>query len=101
MSDKIFIVETISVFRHTYYIRAKEATHAQDEVVCRLHDSDFIEGSQHHVGENISDCREVTEREFLKTFDRENHYLKEWSRERKMDHINVIDYGRETKDELV
>lgn len=93
MSDKIFIVETVCVFRKTYYVKAKEASHAEDEVVCQMDNPDFIEGSQCHVAENISHVRQVTEREFLKTFDHENPYLKEWTREHKLGHINVVDYS--------
>ena len=97
MSDKIFVVETISVFRHTYYVRAKEATHAMDEVVCNIenHSDSWVEGSQYHVGENIANCIEVTEEEFLQLFNKENEYLKNWKVEQKFGMINVIDYGKD------
>lgn len=97
MSNKIFVVETISTFRHTYYVRAKEASHAMDEVVCNLdiRNDGWIEGSQFPVGENIANCIEVTEEEFLKVFDRENEYLCNWTDEHKMQRINVVDYGEE------
>lgn len=97
MSDKIFVVETVSVFRHTYYVKAKEASHAMDEVVCNVegYNDKWIEGSQFHVGENIANCVEVTEEEFLKLFDKENSYLKDWTDERKLEMINVIDYGKD------
>ena len=97
MSDKIFVVETVSVFRHTYYVRAKESSHAMDEVVCNVegYNDRWIEGSQFHVGENIANCIEVTEEEFLKLFDKENDYLKDWTDERKLEMINVIDYGED------
>ena len=91
-NEKIYAVETISLFRITYYVKAKEATHAMDEVVCRLTDEMFIEGSQNHISEDIANVVEVTEEEFLKLFDKENDYLKNWSKEQKLARINVIEY---------
>jgi len=92
MDEKIYVVETISLFRHTYYVKAKESGHAMDEVVCRIHDSEFIEGSQYHISEDIANVIEVTEEEYLKLFDKENDYLKNWTDEQKLARINVIDY---------
>jgi len=92
MNEKIYVVETISLFRHTYYVKAKEASHALDEVVCRLTDEYFIEGSQTHISEDIANVIEVTEEEYLKLFDKENDYLENWSKEQKLDRINVIEY---------
>lgn len=94
MASKIYIVETVSVFRHTYYVKAKEAAHAMDEVVCGMGTSDLIEGSQMHVGENISHVREVTEREFLKVYDQENEHTRHLSNAEKLKSINVIDYTK-------
>lgn len=92
MTDKIYVVETIGIFRNTYYVRCKEGSHAADEVVCRIHDPDFIEGSQFFVDESIANVREVTEEEFIRTFDSENEYLSKWPKEKKLERINVIDY---------
>ena len=93
--QKIYVVETISSFRHTYYIKAKDPVHAMDEVVCQLgnYQDNFIEGSQNHIDESIANVIEVTEDEFIKVFDHENDYLKGWSKERKLQQINVIDYS--------
>lgn len=90
--SKIYVVETISTFRHTYYIRAKEEIHAQDEVVCNISNPEFIEGSQKHIDESISNTIELTEEEFIKLFDKENEYLRSWSKDQKLDMINVINY---------
>jgi hypothetical protein len=97
MSDEehIYIVETISTFRHTYYVKARCAVHAMDEIVCQLGnwDEKFIEGSQNHVGEDIASVMEVDEDTFVKIFDTENDYMRNWTRERKLERINTIDYG--------
>lgn len=92
MNEKIYAVETISLFRHTYYVKAKEESHAMDEVVCRMTDEMFIEGSQNHISEDIANVVELTEEEFLKLFDKENDYLKNWSKEQKLARINAIEY---------
>jgi hypothetical protein len=93
--EQIYIVETISTFRHTYYVKARCAEHAMDEVTCQLGnwDENFIEGSQNHVGEDIASVMEVDEDYFIKTFDAENDYMRKWTREKKLERINTIDYG--------
>ena len=92
MNSKIFVVETVSIFKHTYYISAEEASHAEDEVVCRLDDATFTEGSQKHITETIVDTKTLTEDQFIELFDRENDYLKSWSKEQKLNMINVVNY---------
>lgn len=95
--ERIYVVETISSFRNTYYVKARDKVHAMDEVVCQLSDyqDTFIEGSQKHIDESIANVIEVTEEEFIKVFDHENDYLKGWSKERKLQQINVIDYSEQ------
>ena len=90
----IFVVETIMTYRMTYFVKAREATHAIDEVVCNENNYDFIEGAQHHLGEQISNCTEVSEEEFLRIFDKENDYHRNWTKEKKLKMINEIDYDR-------
>lgn len=93
--EKIYVIETISSFRNTYYVKARDQVHAMDEVVCQLSDyqDTFIEGSQKHIDESIANVIEVTEEEFIKVFDQENDYLRGWSKEQKLQQINVIDYS--------
>ena len=94
MNGKIFVVETVSIFKHTYYISAEEASHAEDEVVCNLDNCEFIEGSQKHITETIVETKEVSEEEFIRVFDKENDYLSSWDKEKKFKMINVIDYNK-------
>ena len=96
MADKkLYIVETISMFRMRYVVEALEEEHAQDEVVCGLGNTDFQEFSQHHVDEVITGSREITKEEYIKMFDKENDYLEKWPEEQKMSFINKIDYDKE------
>jgi len=95
-----YMVETISIHRIRYVVEAKEATHATDEVVSRLGDINFDEFSQYHVDEVISSVREINDDEYLKMFDEDNDYLKNWTDEQKFDFVQKIDYKEKTLEEL-
>ena len=100
MSDKkLYVVETISMFRMRYVVEAKEAEHAADEVVFSLGNTEFKEFSQHHVDEVITSTREITQEEYLKLFDTDNDYLAEWSVDEKLSFVNRIDYDKNKRDE--
>lgn len=100
MSDKkLYVVETISMFRMRYVVEAKEAEHAADEVVFSLGNTEFKEFSQHHVDEVITSTREITQEEYLKLFDTDNDYLAEWSVDEKLSFVNQIDYDKNKRDE--
>jgi len=87
-----YVVETISMFRMRYVVEGKSSEHAMDEVVMNLTDSDFKEFSQHHVDEVITSSREIDDEEYLKMFDEDNDYLKDWDLEQKMQYVNKINY---------
>jgi hypothetical protein len=89
---KIVLVETISTFRHVYAVRLPDDEpneNAIDDVVWNadLIDSSLSEVSQNHIGEDIFSHRVVTEDQYIELFDRENDYLKEWPREKKLEFI--------------
>jgi hypothetical protein len=95
MADKkLYIVETVSMFRMRYVVEALEEEHANDEVVCAIGNTDFQEFSQHHVDEVITGSREITKEEYLKMFDKDNDYLATWPEEQKLGFINKIDYDK-------
>lgn len=92
--SKLVMVDVLSSFRIRYVVRAKNTEDALDEVVMReTIDTDFREFSQKHIQPTaIIDHREITEEEYLRIFDEDNDYLKEWTDEQKKKYINVIDY---------
>ena len=56
METKLYLVETVSIFRHRYVVEAKEAEHANDEVVMNttgVYDDKWNEFSQKHISEDI------------------------------------------------
>lgn len=87
-----YMVESISMFRMRYVIEAENAEHAKDEVT--MNDGRLREFSQLHLDEVITSTREIDEAEYLRMFDEDNDYLKEWDRDQKMGWVNVIDYDK-------
>lgn len=89
MTQRYAIVTTISTFRHRYAIPIREGESAyslQDLVTCNA----VEEFSQLHLGEQISDALEMSEDQMLELFDRDNEYLRGWSRERKIAWVNKL-----------
>jgi hypothetical protein len=77
-------------------VQAKNAEHAQDEVVMKTtgpFDENWQEFSQHHVDECITSTRKLSEKEYLKLFDKDNDYLKDWDTDKKLRFVNKIDYN--------
>jgi len=93
MEKKLYLVETVSIFRQRYVVEAREAEHASDEVVMNVSNGSFKEFSQKHVDELITSTREITADEYVKLFDEDNDYLSKWNISQKMQSINTIDYG--------
>ena len=65
-----------------------DAEWACDSVTCE----EVEEFSQKYLGEQIIDHYVVDENAIIDTFDRDNDYLKEWTREQKLEHIRCL-YG--------
>lgn len=88
-----YLVETVSVFRMRYVIEAENAAHAKDEVSMNM--GDLQEFSQYHVDEMITSTREIDKAEYLRLFDEDNEYCKDWTEEQKLGWCNVIDYDKQ------
>jgi hypothetical protein len=90
--SKIVLVETVQTFRHMYAVELKDDEpneYALDSVVnlATGGTTKLQEFAQNHVGEDIFSYREISEEEYLKIFDRENDYLKQWTPEQKKQFI--------------
>jgi deoxyribose-phosphate aldolase len=99
MEKKLYLVETVSIFRQRYVVEAREAEHAADEVVMNVSNGSFKEFSQKHVDELITSTREITADEYVKLFDEDNDYLSKWNISQKMQSINTIDYGENNEED--
>jgi len=89
---KIYIVESVTMFRMRYAVFATCEEDALDEFTMRLEDENFHEMSQQHIGENIVSVRKVSEKKFLKQYDNDNG-PSSWTDDQKLSVINVIDYA--------
>jgi len=61
----LYLVETVTMFRHYYVVDAKEADHAGDTVVMQ----EAEEFDQQYLGETIVSTREITKKEFFQMAD--------------------------------
>lgn len=87
MSDKkLFVVETLSQHRMLYAVEAE--TQAQAEEFVLNSTADIKEMGQNHLGESVFCAYETNEDDYIEAFDDINDYLKEWTREKKLEYIN-------------
>lgn len=91
---KLVMVDSLHQFRMRYCVEVEDnIDHALDEVTLREFDMDFHEFSQKSLEPTvILSHREITEEEYLKMFDEDNDYLKNWTKEQKLNFINKINY---------
>lgn len=80
---ELVLVECVSTFRMRYMVEVPKgkAEWALDTVT--MNEAD--EFSQEHLGEQIVSHRVVTEDEAIALCDVDNHYCKEWAREKKLE----------------
>lgn len=89
VGKKLVLVEAISQYRMRYVVECDEVEHAADEVVMERVKDEF---SQLHLGEVITSTREIDRGEYLRLFDQDNDYLKDWEPDQKFRMIHCIDY---------
>ena len=93
MAKKLYLVETVSMFRMRYVIEADEESHALDEVTIHATGGEeIVEFSQKHLDEVIVSSQEISDKKYMKLFDEDNHYLSRWPDEEKRKYINKIEY---------
>ena len=102
MSDERYVVVTaISTHRMRYAIPVSELqklspeTDITDNPAIQIewaNDSvtmeEVKEFSQHHLGEQILDTFILDEKRMLTMFDRDNDYLSDWTKEKKLEHVH-------------
>jgi len=84
-----YLVETISYHRIRYVIECDSAEHAKDTVTM----NEAEEMSQEHIDEAIIGCREIDDAEYLRVFNEDNDYLREWSDEQKFKFVHKVEYN--------
>jgi len=83
-----YLVETVDFFRMRYVIECESAEHAKDVVTMR----EAEEFSQLHLNETITSTRVIDDAEYLRLFDEDNAYLKDWSEEQKFNYVHEVNY---------
>jgi hypothetical protein len=91
MEKKLYLVETVSMFRMRYVIEAVKKNMQPMNLLWKLAE-DFHEFSQQHIDEVIVSTRELSAKDYLELFDKDNQYLKSWDIAEKMRFINSVDY---------
>lgn len=92
MAKKYAVIKTISTFECTFIVEMKDGETDPrpyaDYVVC----NDVEEFAQVHVDECVlpNSIRAVNQKEVLEIFDRENDYLKGWTKEQKINYIERV-----------
>jgi len=95
MSKKLYLVETMMTYRMRYVVAAYEEEHALDEVAMNSsgsYNENWKEFSQLALPEQIFSSRELSAKDYMDMFDKDNDYLSDWSQEQKMSLINEINY---------
>ena len=89
--SKLVIVETISQFRIRYVVELDDNDPnyiAAEEVLYTTKNDTPKEFSQIHLGEFDISSREISKDEYLRMFDEDNAYLKDWTESQKLGFIN-------------
>lgn len=94
---KYVIVTAISSYRMRYCIPVDELQQLNTEVPIEGHEIEWAEDcvtcgeveefSQKHIGEQIIDAVVIDEDAMLGQFDKDNDYLVEWTKEKKIQHV--------------
>lgn len=100
---KYAIVTAISSYRIRYAIPVDELQKLNTDVPVEGHEEEWAmdcvtcgeaeEFSQLHIGEQIIDAVVVDEDAMLAQFDKDNDYLADWTKEKKIQHVRNWKFG--------
>jgi len=74
--------------RIRYVVDCESAEHAKDTVTM----NEAEEFSQMHIDELVTSARVIDDAEYLRVFDEDNDYLREWSEEQKFKYVHEVVY---------
>jgi hypothetical protein len=92
MTNKLYLVETVSMFRLRYVVEAKNEEDALDAVEINANGENFIEFSQKHLDEVVACSRKISKEEYLEIYNKDNTHAYDLSDKQKFKSINKIDY---------
>jgi hypothetical protein len=88
MAEKVFLIESMSIFRHRYAISANDLSEALLKFNRNM--DSLEEFSQQHMGEKLFSNREISKKDFIELFDEDNDYLRSLTDEQKLAYINNV-----------
>jgi hypothetical protein len=85
-TKKYAVVKTVQTFVHTYVVPIDQLDTADpvENLKSLVSQEQIEEFSQKHVGETIVDGYVINEEKMLEMFDRENEYLANWDKNKKV-----------------
>jgi hypothetical protein len=87
VEKELYIIDVLSTHRIRYVVECCEAT--LDNLVSVQGVDDLTEFSQEYLGDKIVSYHTIKgKEEYLKIFDEDNDYLKQWTEEQKLGFIN-------------
>ena len=89
-----YLVETIDFFRMRHVVECESAEHAKDAVTMK----EVEEFSQLYLDEIITSTRVIDDAEYLRLFNEDNDYLREWSDEQKFKYVHEVNYDKPEPD---
>ena len=104
MKNKDYVVVTaISSYRMRYVMHRdylqKQGSHNPVDAIEWANDTvnmnECEEFSQEHMGEYIVDTVEMNEEDMLELFDKDNDYLREWTKDQKIEWVRKTISGEE------
>lgn len=95
MSKDYVVVTTLTQFRCRYVMRRDELQKLDPDMPVNVSEwacdtvtaGEVREFSQHFLAETIIDTNTITEDEMLELFDQDNDYLRDWTRELKIEWV--------------
>ena len=96
MEKKLVLIDTISTHRIRYAVEIeatdndKAIEYALDNWILEQENVDFKEFSQKHMGSMDISSRVISREEYLKVFDQDNDYMKDFTNDVKFNFINRI-----------
>jgi hypothetical protein len=94
---KLVMVDCLSQFRIRYCVEVEDdIDHALDEILMESDSLQFHEFSQEHLHPSpiFLSHREISKEEYLRMFNEDNNYLRDWTEEQKLRWINKINYEK-------
>ena len=94
---KLVMVDCLSQFRIRYCVEVEDdIDHALDEILMESDSLQFHEFSQEHLQPSpvFLSHREISKEEYLRMFNEDNNYLRDWTEEQKLRWINKINYNK-------